>query len=103
MKFRGHNSNISTCRATNEINSIYLNINCRLTQLTKEYKLKIPILHLLKKSLPLRKYLAPIIKKNKRIEQKNCSKINIYNNVIMIGNVINEITVFIKIQSEVNS
>ncbi len=63
-----------------------------------------PIPHLLKKSLPLRKYLAPIIKKNKRKEQKkNCSKINIYNNVIMIGNVINEITVFIKIQSEVNS
>lgn len=29
-----------------------------------------PIPHLLKKSLPLRKYLAPIIKKNKRIEQK---------------------------------
>ncbi len=61
-----------------------------------------PIPHLLKKSLPLRKYLAPIIKKKNRTE-KNCSKINIYNNVIMIGNVINEITVFIKIQSEVNS
>ena len=61
-----------------------------------------PIPHLLKKSLPLRKYLAPIIKK-KESNRKNCSKINIYNNVIMIGNVINEITVFIKIQSEVNS
>lgn len=60
-----------------------------------------PIPHLLKKSLPLRKYLAPIIKK--RIEQKKLFKNNIYNNVIMIGNVINEITVFIKIQSEVNS
>lgn len=29
-----------------------------------------PIPHLLKKSLPLRKYLAPIIKKNKRKEQE---------------------------------
>ena len=62
-----------------------------------------PIPHLLKKSLPLRKYLAPIIKKNKRIEQKKLFKNQHYNNVIMIGNVINEITVFIKIQSEVNS
>ena len=43
-------------------------------QLTKEYKLKMPIPHLLKKSLHLRKYLAPIIKKNKRIEQKKLFK-----------------------------